>query len=71
MCYEGLGFFGFGWLWVILFWGLLIGLIVWAITKISKRDGSELRTSHIEIAKERYAKGEISKEEFEQIKSDL
>ena len=71
MCYEGLGFFSFGWLWVILFWGLLIGLIVWAITKISKRDGSELRTSHIEIVKERYAKGEISKEEFEQIKSDL
>jgi putative membrane protein len=71
MCYEGIGFFSFGWLWMILFWCLIVGLVVWAVTKISKRDGSELRTKHIEIAKERYAKGEILKEEFEQIKKDL
>ena len=71
MCYEGFGFFGFGWLWMILFWGLIISLIVWAVTKISQRDSLELTTSYIEIAKKRYAKGEISKEEFEQIKKDL
>jgi putative membrane protein len=71
MCYEGFGWFGFGWLWMVLFWGALIGLIVWAVSRFSKRDGSEPEANHIETAKERYAKDEISKEEFEQLKKDL
>ncbi len=70
-CFEGYGWFGFGWLWMVLLWGALIGLIVWAIARLSRRDSSESKVKHIEIAKERYAKGEISKEEFEQIKKDL
>lgn len=69
MCYEGFGWFGG--LWMILFWGALLGFIVWAVTRISKRDGSESKVNHVEIARERYTKGEISREEFEQIKKDL
>ncbi len=65
------GWFGFGGLWLVLLWGALIGIIAWAVIRFSKRDGSESKVNHIEIAKERYAKGEISKEEFEQIKKDL
>ena len=71
MCYEGFSWFGFGGLWMILFWGALIGFITWAVIKLTKRESHELKTSHVEIAKERYAKGEISKEEFEQIKKTL
>jgi putative membrane protein len=68
---EGFGSFGFGWFWMVLFWGLVIGLIVWLVVRLSKRDGSESKSNALDIAKERYAKGEISKEEFEQIKKDL
>ncbi len=71
MCYDGFGWFGFGGLWMVLLWGALIGLIVWAIIRLTKRGGPEPKPHHLEIARERYAKGEISKEEFEQIRKDL
>ncbi len=71
MCFEGFGWFGFGGLWMLLLLGALIAFITWAIIKLSKRDDPISKISHIDIAKERYAKGEISKEEFEQIKKDL
>jgi putative membrane protein len=49
--------------------------MVWGVTKLTKRSGSESGTSEkrdpLEIAKERYAKGEIARQEFEQIKKDL
>jgi len=67
-------FTGMGWwmiAWMVLFWGGLIALIVWGITKLSGRDGSTPKHYPLELAKERYAKGEISKEEFEQLKKDL
>jgi putative membrane protein len=63
-----------GWwmvVWMVVFWGGLIALIVWGITKLSKRNGSTRERSALDVAKERYAKGEISKEEFEQMKKDL
>jgi putative membrane protein len=71
MWHEGFGWFGFGGLWMVMFWGALIGLITWGIYRFTRRDGYELKVNHVEIAKERYAKGEISKEEFEQIKKVL
>lgn len=69
--------------WWMLFGGLLwlgflaavIVLGVWGFRRLSDRGDSEPKTDAkrdpLEIAKERYAKGEISKEEFEQIKKDL
>jgi putative membrane protein len=76
---------GMGWwmLWgglmMILFWGGIIALIVWAIQSVTRREFSQTespRTSPsprtpVDIAKERYARGEISREEFQQIKRDL
>jgi len=73
---------GTGWWWglggvlMVIFWGAIIALIVWAVVKLSKSsskdgDGGEPKKDALDIAKERYAKGEISKEEFEQIKKDL
>ena len=65
----------FGGVGMLLFWGGIIFLIVWGIKKLTERGGSvsgtiEKRTP-LDIAKERYARGEISKEEFEQLKKDL
>ncbi len=63
-----------GWgmiVWVVIFWGGFIALIVWAIKKLTERGGSTPKHDPMAIAKERYARGEISREEFEQIKKDL
>ena len=70
--HEGMGWWmAFGGIWMVVFWGVLIALIVWGITKISKRDESIPKHDPLNVAKERYAKGEISREEFNQIKKDL
>ena len=57
---------------MVLIWGGFLALFIWWITKRGKRDGErETKSNALDIIKERYAKGEISKEEFEQIKKDL
>ena len=66
---AGWGFWG---IFMVLFWGGLIALIIWGVMRLSKKDnGNETKSNALDIARERYAKGEISKEEFEQIKQDL
>ena len=69
---------GMGWwmvFWMVLFWGAIVTLVVWGVKKLTERGRSESSTSEkrdpLDIAKERYARGEISREEFEQIKKDL
>ncbi len=76
---------GFGWGWMlfgslmmILFWGGLIALIVLA-TRGLTGTGSAATTpppantsnSALRILKERYARGEITKEEYEDMRRDL
>jgi len=65
----------FGGIWMLLFWGVIVASIVWGVKKLTDRTGSSLdgnqKHDPLDIAKERYAKGEISKEEFNQIKKDL
>ena len=68
---------GMGWwtacggLWMLIFWGGLIALIVWGIMRLTKRSNSAPKHDPLDVAKGRYARGEISREEFEQIKNDL
>jgi putative membrane protein len=63
--------------WMIIVWIIIIGLIVWgviALVRYASRNtssGPSGRLSPLDIAKERYARGEITKEEFERIKKDL
>ena len=68
---------GFGWLWMLLWMAalvIIIGLVVWAVIAATRRGGGhDITTSRtpLDIAKERYARGEITREEFEQLKRDL
>lgn len=63
----------FGSIWMLVFWGAIIALVVWGIKTLSERGGSSTAVGRdpLDIVKERYARGEISKEEFEQLKKDL
>lgn len=56
-----------------LFWLVIILLAIWGWTRLAgdSRGRSSTRQGPLDIAKERYARGEISKEEFEQLKKDL
>lgn len=72
------GIFGgmwFGW----IFWIVLIALIIWVVIQFSNRNRNQSNQSTniveketpLDILKKRYAKGEITKEEFERMKNDL
>ena len=74
------GDFGWGWFgfivmifFMIVFWGAIILLVVWAVRQFARRSNSSGTggSRAIDIARERYARGEINKEELEQIKRDL
>jgi len=70
--YEGMGWWmTFGGIISILFFGAIIALIVWGVRKFSDGGSNPAKGSPLDIARERYAKGEITREEFEQIKKDL
>lgn len=58
---------------MVVFWGGIIALIVWAVVRFTghRNTSIDYKNDPLNIAKERYAKGEITKEQFEQIKKDL
>jgi uncharacterized membrane protein len=69
--HEGMGWWMiFAGIWMLLFWGGLILGVVWLVTQMSRStDGGE--DSALKTARELYARGEISQEEFAQISSEL
>lgn len=70
--HEGMGWWMvFGSIWMVVFWGGLIALIIWGVKKLTERGGSPSKRDPLDIAKERYARGEISEEEYQRLKKDL
>jgi len=73
---EGMGWWMvFGGIVTILFWAGIIALVVWVIAKLVGYEGSMSaagrKSNPLDIARERYARGEITKEQFDQISRDL
>ena len=64
-----------GWIFMLIFWGLVIAVLVyglrWLVGKDRPTEGSGNRRTPLDIVKERYARGEMTREEFEQMKKDL
>jgi putative membrane protein len=76
--YEwGWGWWVFGTAWMVIFWGGIIALAVWAVSRLTgdrEKRGDQRRLegpSPLDIAKERYARGDITREQFEQLRHDL
>jgi len=63
--------------WGMGFWwigGLIVlGLFIWLIVSVTKRPENPLshKESPLDILKKRYARGEITKEEFEEMSKNL
>jgi len=78
----GFGFGGFGMVYMLIFWVVIIGLAVWLLTRLfpagadraasgeraRRSDGKE---SALDILQMRYARGEISQREYEQMRQDI
>lgn len=53
-----------GWGFMLLFWGALSLLVIWAVRQFTSR--REPDRSSLDIARERYARGEITREQLEE-----
>ena len=67
---------GFGWMWfmplfMIAFWALVIGAVVALVRSSGLGTGTHREESAMEILRRRYARGDISKEEYEEKRRDL
>ncbi|MDO8616664.1 MAG: SHOCT domain-containing protein [Dehalococcoidia bacterium] len=68
-----------GGLMMVLFWGGIIALAVWAVQGLGRRETGAPQPPSVEppagraldIAKERYARGEMSREQFEEVRRTL
>lgn len=67
----GYGFAPFGFLFMILWWVLIVAGIVVLVKWLMQSSGKREDDAALAILKERYAKGEIDRKEFEQRRKDL
>jgi len=68
----GIGMGWFGGIFMVLFWGLIVWLVIVLIQRLTDQGKTrESSNSALDILKKRYAQGEIDKQEFEEKKKDL
>ncbi len=72
--HDGMGWWMlFGGMGMMVFWAIIIGLVVWGVTRVAggRERRGEQRHSPIDIVERRLARGEISMDEFEDLKRAL
>jgi uncharacterized membrane protein len=69
--HEGMGWWmAFAGIWMLIFWGPIIALAVWGVINLSRGENQPApRKNSLEIAQSRYAQGETTREQFEEIKA--
>ena len=60
---------GMGLTWIISF--IILVVIVWLVFLLVKKNDKPHQKSALDVLKERYARGEISKEEYEEKKNGI
>jgi putative membrane protein len=68
---DGYGWMGMGWAFMVLFWVLVVLGIVALLRWLGTGRREAPRKTPLEILQERYARGEIEREEYEQKRRDL
>lgn len=71
--FGGMGLFG-GWIGVLFNLAIIIGiviLVVWAVKRFTSGSGSSGSQTPREILQARYARGEITRDQYQQILLDL
>ena len=75
-----MGGFGFGGMWLggllmLVFWLFVLGGIVWLVLTLARSQSasptSAAGQTPLELLRVRYARGEITKEQFDQMRRDL
>lgn len=61
----------FGWVWMVVLWGVIIWAVVTLINRIGGRDDRRGRSSAMDILEERFARGEIDRQQFEAMREAL
>lgn len=63
---------GFGWIFMVVFWALIIfGIVALAKWLFSSSSGGGSGKGPLAVLKERYARGEITREQYEQMRRDI
>ena len=56
---------------MLLFWGAIIATVVFGIRWLLRQGREQQSDSALEILRQRYARGEITKDDFERMKKEL
>ncbi|HET6443875.1 MAG TPA: SHOCT domain-containing protein [candidate division Zixibacteria bacterium] len=73
----GMGLSGFGFVFMALFWLVIIGLGIWLLSNLfpkgdaSSQSQESSSESALEILRKRYARGELTKEDFESMRYEI
>ena len=67
--YHGYGWYSYGWVYAVIGVIILLAILYLVFRRPETQEKRDDRA--LQILKERYAKGEITKEEFEEMKKEL